>query len=238
VAISFADELKLLVELQGLDTRIYRIEDELESIPERIAAMEDHFKAKSAGLKALEDGVKALGLKRKEKEGELQQKEESIKKFQSQMYQVKTNKEYSALQGEIGRVKADNSLIEEDIIKIFDQVDAENKKIAQEKEFLRKEETVLAEENKKLNEEAARIKGEAEKLRAQRTELAARVDKSVLAKYDRLLTSKDHLAVVPVAGDSCQGCFRQMPAQVINEIRMKDAIVMCENCARILYIEE
>jgi predicted nucleic acid-binding Zn-ribbon protein len=29
-----------------------------------------------------------------------------------------------------------------------------------------------------------------------------------------------------------------MPPQVINEIKMKSSLVFCENCARILYIEE
>lgn len=231
-------QLKLLVELQGLDTQIFRSEEELEAIPQRIGAMDEQFKTKSANLKALEDGVKTLQLKRKEREGELQSKEESIKKFQSQMFQVKTNKEYSALQEEINRVKADNSVIEEDIIKIFDQVDAENRKIAQEKEFLKKEEAVFAEAKRVLNDEAARIQGAVEKLRIQRAELAAKVDKTVLTKYERILSSKDHLAVVSVAGDSCQGCFRILPPQVINEIRIKAGLVVCENCARILYIEE
>ena len=56
--------------------------------------------------------------------------------------------------------------------------------------------------------------------------------------HERILKNKDGLAVVPVTDGSCQGCFGMMPAQVINEIRMKDKIVMCENCARMLYIEE
>jgi predicted nucleic acid-binding Zn-ribbon protein len=44
--------------------------------------------------------------------------------------------------------------------------------------------------------------------------------------------------VVPIAGDSCQGCFRILPPQVINEVRMKTELVVCENCTRILYVEE
>jgi predicted nucleic acid-binding Zn-ribbon protein len=238
LAIDFSEQIKLLVELQGLDTQIFRREDELESIPQRIGEMDEHFKEKAVNLKALEDGVKALQVKRKEREGDLQAKEDAIKKFQSQMYQVKTNKEYSAFQDEISRARADGSLIEEDIIKIFDQVDAENKKVAQEKEYLKKEEIALAGEKKKLDEDSARIKKELEALKAQRAELAKKVDPKVLVTYDRIVASKDRLAVVPVANESCQGCFRIMPPQVINEIRMKDALIVCENCARILYIEE
>lgn len=236
--VNFEEQIKLLVELQGLDTQIFKFEEDLEAIPRKIAETEEHFKEKSANLKSLEDGVKALQVKRKEREGDLQAKEEAIKKFQTQMYQVKTNKEYSAFQEEIARTKADGSLIEEDIIKIFDQIDAENRKIVQEKEYLKKEEALFAEEKKRLNEDAGRIKTELEGVRAQRATLATRVDPTILPKYERIVSSKSGLAVVPVANDSCQGCFRIMPPQVINEIRMKNALIFCENCARILYIDE
>ena len=238
ININLEEQVKLLVELQGLDSHIFRLEDELESIPETIKNMEGAFKEKSSDLKKLEEAVKALQLKRKEKEGELETKEGSIRKYQTQMYQVKTNKEYTALQEEIGRVKADNSLIEEDIIKILDQIDAENKKITKEKEFLKEEEVKLNEEKKRLSEEADRIKTELGGLKTQRAALAEKVDKTILSKYERIVKNKDGLAVVPVANDACQGCYRMMPPQVINEIRMKKELIFCENCARILYIEE
>ena len=65
-----------------------------------------------------------------------------------------------------------------------------------------------------------------------------KIDKAALAKYDRIVKSKDGLAVVPVAGDSCQGCFRILPSQMIHEIRTKKELVCCGSCARILYLEE
>jgi len=230
------DQVKSLVELQGLDTQILKIERDLESIPEDIKRMDEAFEEKKADLKKLEDAIKMLGLKRKEKEMDLASKEGAIKKFQSQLYQVKTNKEYTALEGEIGRAKADNSLVEEEILKIFDQIDAENQKISKEKDFLKAEEDKLIQDKKKLDDEVNHIKGEIGGLKTQRTDLAQRIAKDVLVKYDRILKGKGGLAVVPVIGGSCQGCFRVMPSQVIHEINMKKDLVFCENCARILYI--
>ena len=237
-ATNLEEQLKLLVELQGFDSQILKIERELAFIPEEIKRAEGEFEAKKADLKKLEDGVKTLQLKRKEREVELQSKEDMVKKHQAQMYQVKTNKEYSALQQEIERIKADDSLIEEAIIMIFDQIDAENKKIAQEKEFLKVEEAKLNEEKARWDIESKRITGELGNLKVQRTALAEKCDKTILSKYERILQGKDGLAVVPVLGDSCQGCFSKMPSQVIHEIMMKKDLIFCENCARILYIEE
>lgn len=235
---NLGDQIKILVELQGLDSQIFKLEEEIKSIPEKIKEMDDSSKEKAAGLKKLEDNVKALTLKRKEKEGELESKEGAIKKYQTQMFQVKTNKEYTTFQGEIARAKADNSIVEEDILKIFDQIDIENKKIAIEKENLKKEEAVLLQEKKRLTEEGETLKIQLDALKTQRVPLAEKVDKDILLKYEKILKNKDGLAVVPVVNASCQGCFGMMPAQVLNEIRMKDKIITCENCARILYIDE
>ncbi|MCM8790804.1 MAG: C4-type zinc ribbon domain-containing protein [Candidatus Omnitrophica bacterium] len=236
--LNLEEQIKILVELQGLDTNILRLNDELDSIPEKIKVMEGAFQQKAQNLKRHEENIKSLQVRRKEKEVELQGKEDTIKKYTTQMYQVKTNKEYTALQEEIARIKADNSLIEEEIIKILDEMDAENAEIAKEKDFLKKEEIALSEEKKKLEVEAGRLKEELAALQKQRSELALKVDKAILSKYERILSSKDGLAVVPVLQDSCQGCFRILPPQVINEIKMKSELVVCENCARILYIEE
>jgi len=232
------EQIKLLIELQGLDSQIFKLESIISGMPVKAKELEDKFKEKSNNLKALEDGVKALQLKRKEKEGDLESKEGVIKKYQSQLFQVKTNKEYSALEEEIARTKADNSLLEEDIIKILEQVDIENQKVAKEKEYLKQEEARLNDEKKKLNDSASEAKGQIEGFKKQRAELAAKVDKNVLSRYERLLNSRDNIAVVSVVNSACQGCYRVLPAQVINEIKMKQDLVFCENCARILYIEE
>lgn len=236
--INLEEQLKLLIELQGLDTQILRIERDLESIPQELKKMDDAFEEKKSNLKKSEEALKTLQIKRREKEIDLESKESLIKKFRSQLYQIKTNKEYAALEGEIARTKADNSLIEEEILKIFDQMDAENQKILKEKELLKAEEGRLSEQKKKFSEEVSRMKAEAEGLNAQRAVLAGKIEMTVLSKYDRIIKSKDGLAVVPVAGDSCQGCFRILPPQMIHEIRTKKELVRCGSCARILYIEE
>jgi len=232
------EQVKLLIELQELDTHIRKMEGEVDAIPVIIGDMEEGFQSKTANLKKLEDEFKALVLKRKEKEGEVEAKEGVVKKYQSQLNQIKTNKEYSALQDEIKRTKADGSAIEDDIIKLMEAIDAKNGEIAKEKEVVKVEEGKLGEEKKRLEALGASVKLELDKILAKRSELAARVEAKSLAKYERLLKNKDGLAIVPISNEACQGCFRILPSQVINEIRMHESLVVCDSCARLLYIEE
>jgi hypothetical protein len=235
--VNLEEQVKLLVELQGIDTQIYKLKRDIEAIPEELKVIEDKFKEKTIGLKNAEDELKALQLKRKSKELDLETKEGAIKKQQSQMYQVKTNKEYTALDMEISRLKADNSLIEEEIIKILDQIDAQNISIAKEKEALKSQEAVFNEEKKKKTDEMKKMEAQLEGIKAQRSVSAEKVDKKILQKYERILANKDGLAVVPIANQYCQGCFQVLPPQVQNEVGMKTNLVMCENCSRILYFE-
>lgn len=232
------EQIKLLVELQGLDTQIFKLEDDLIAIPETIHKNEGEFKEKSVNLKKLEDDLKALLMKRKEKEGDLEAKEVTIKKYQQQLNQVKTNKEYTALQTEIERVKADNSLVEEAILNIFDEIDSGNKNILKEREFLKSEEAKLNEEKKRLSGEERRINQELGGLKEKREGSVRKVDKNVLKKYERIVRSKDGLAVVTIVNDACQGCFRVLPPQAVNEVKMNEELIFCDNCARILYLEE
>ncbi|MBP7055737.1 MAG: hypothetical protein KBB52_02665 [Candidatus Omnitrophica bacterium] len=236
--VNIGEQLKLLVELQTLDSHLLKLKNDITSIPENIKMLDSAFQEKGAALKKIEDGVKSLQVKKKEKEVSLETGEGTIKKYQGQLGLVKTNKEYSALLEEINRVKADDSLVEEAIINYMDQIDAENKKAAEEKANLKKEEEKLAAEKKILNDELAKLKAEAATYEKQRADLAAKVDKPVLDKYNRLLDNRDGLAVAALSNDTCQGCFRVLPPQVVNEVRLKNSLVICEYCARILYVEE
>jgi predicted nucleic acid-binding Zn-ribbon protein len=236
--VNLEEQIKLLIELQGIDTRIFKLQDDLDQIPVDIQKIEDEFTQVTADLKRAEDGLKVLQLKRKEKEMDLNTKEDSIKKLQGQLYQLKTNKEYSTMQEEINRIKADGSLIEDDIIKILDQMDAQSQEVAKEKELLKAEDAKFSAMKKDKGEESKKLETELQGVKAQRAELAAKVDKTVLFKYEKIVNNKDGLAVVPVVNDSCQGCFQVLPPQVINLVNIKSDIILCENCSRILYIEE
>jgi predicted nucleic acid-binding Zn-ribbon protein len=236
--ISLEEQIKHLIELQGLDTQVFRLRSELEAIPKEVARLEDNFKANTATMRTLEDSVKTLQVKRKERELDLEGREANIKKMQTQLYQLKTNKEYTTMQQEIERSKADKSLVEDDIIKLLDEIDATNKKVATEKESLKSEEAKLNQEKSRLSGEAKEKEARLEALSQTRKAQAGEVDKTMLAKYERILKSKNGLAMAAVKGDACQGCYRVMPPQVINEIRMKQEIIFCGNCARMLYIPD
>ena len=62
------------------------------------------------------------------------------------------------------------------------------------------------------------------------------VDARILKHYDRLTKGRAP-ALVPVEGDTCQGCFMKLPSQYAQRVRQDtDHIHNCNNCSRFIYI--
>ena len=63
------------------------------------------------------------------------------------------------------------------------------------------------------------------------------VEKDILARYEKILEKKNGLAIVPITNNVCGGCYMNVPPQTVNELRMHDKVVICELCARLLFLE-
>ena len=66
--------------------------------------------------------------------------------------------------------------------------------------------------------------------------IRALVKPRVLHHYDRLMKSRAP-ALVPVEGDTCQGCFMKLPSKFVQEVRLDTGhIHTCMNCRRFIYV--
>ncbi|MCX5697310.1 MAG: C4-type zinc ribbon domain-containing protein [Candidatus Omnitrophica bacterium] len=225
-----------LVSLQKIDSEIYALNEEKAAKPEEIKALDASYEAKKTHMQELEKTSLDIQKKRKEEELTLAGNEENRKKLQTQLYSLKTNKEYQTMLQQIDDSKADASVIEDRILRLFD----ENDKFKSEVD---KEKTVLAQEEKVSNEMKARIQSRVKEiddrlaqLDAQRRQVLPNIGAKVLAQYERILANRDGLAIVGVGEETCLGCNMQVPPQVINLIKMYERLITCEVCNRILYV--
>src|SRR3989338_5964006 len=233
-----ADQLDTLKRLQAIDGELFHLRKEEKEKPKELERAAAQVAAQEAAVKAAESKLTALQLTQKEKEGELQTREAQVKKLQGQLFQVKTNKEYSAMQHEIEALKADNSLLEEAILKTFDAVDQAAKARKAEQAKLAGQQEQLRRERERIERELSTIRAQIVKLELDRKTLTPDAPKASLAIYERILGIREGLAMVPLVNDSCGGCHRRLPPQVINQVYLKANLVTCESCSRILYFDE
>ena len=67
-----------------------------------------------------------------------------------------------------------------------------------------------------------------------REEVASRIKKPLLFRYERL-RAKLKRAIVPVKNDICLGCFLRQPTSIGSKGREESELFTCENCGRMLY---
>ena len=229
-------QISNLVRLQTIDSEIYSLRYEKESKPQEIKVIEASFEEKKKNLATLEQTLLNLQKQRKEKELELASKEEAAKKLQTQLYSLKTNKEYQTMLKQIQDAKADASVTEDKVLELFDQADKVKSEVEKEKIRLKEEEKVFLEQKKKIEDRINEIDDRLAQLEAQRKQVVPDINPKILTQYERILLNRDGLAIVGVKDNSCQGCNMFVPPQVINLIKMYERIVTCEICNRILYI--
>jgi hypothetical protein len=235
---SVAELLHNLKELQLVDKEIYDSKKALVEVPVKLKVLDDELEAANLNVKQKEEKLKNLQLERKTKEGDLEQKEGAIRKLQVQLYQVKTNKEYTTLEKEIAGLKADKSLLEEEILGIFDKIELAENVLNDARAKLNEERKRIDMEKKKINAEKQEIEKNLAGLEEKRNSITPLIDKETLSRYERILYNKDGLALVPIKGENCGGCYMNLPPQIINEVRLKEKIMYCERCARMLFADE
>ncbi len=235
---SILSHLDAIKKAQACDSRIYLIQADLQEIPQKKQELKAELQSHQASLHSLEQSAKDMQLKQKSKEGELAQKESEIKKFDGQLAMVKTNKEYGTIKQEIASLQADNSLIEEAILKLMDATEAANRELKTEKvrleqvakEYQVKEQQLTAQENT--------LKAEVETLRKEREVLVSALPNAIALQYSQIANHKQGIVLAPVQAGVCGACKLSLRAQVINEVQIGQKVVTCDNCSRILYIEK
>ncbi|MDP8253049.1 MAG: C4-type zinc ribbon domain-containing protein [Candidatus Kaelpia aquatica] len=234
----FKKQIELLKELQGYDLELRDLNFRKEDMPKKLQDFRFGLDQKKEDIDRVEEEVKDLQIKIKDKELELQTAEGGIQKFQQQLLQIKTNKEYKALLSEIEGKKADNSCIEDEILKLMDSMDEIGLSLNKEKDELKKLEGEFQQEEDKVKQDMAVVEQEIKSQKTERGKIAQKVDPETLSIYERLIESKDGLAIVPVIDGACGGCHLSLRPQTINEIKRADGIITCERCSRIFYLDE
>ena len=233
------DLLKLLVDLQQRDSLILEKRRFIDKVPLRIFEVDEPLKKAKLELENIKKKNEAASRKKREKESELSETQEKIRKMKARISDLKTNKEYQAYQKEIEGCEKGISAIEDVILQLMEEIDAVSK------EQKEKEAAVNAEIQKidafkaELDAEVAKNERELALLKQERAGMVARIDPDVYKTYMTiLLDSGDGVAVTTARNELCSGCDMNIPPQLYVEIRKNQEMLQCPQCRRILYVSE
>lgn len=218
--------------------QILEHQKKLVTTPERIAAMEGEIKAMHEKVAKEKEILEEFERERRSKEKELELEKDKIKKFESRLYEVKTNKEYQALLKEIETAKQANDRQEEEIIEIMVKIEDLKKDFESTSRLLKEREKIVEVEKKRLLEEMTTIDKTIADLKQQRENLLSVVDKTLRETYTMLISRRGGTAVVNVKNGVCLGCFMNIPPQLFIEVTKNNRLILCPSCNRIFYFTE
>jgi predicted nucleic acid-binding Zn-ribbon protein len=228
-------DFEKLIQLQNLDSEIKQTTLFLESIPRLIEDIDRKIQAGSRAVAEAKEKLVVNQKARRELEASVKDVKVKIAKFKRQLGEVKTNKEYTVLLHEIEESQREVDAVEERIISEMlaaDDIDEEirsgTRRQNQEQESLRADQAVL--EQKKREMEARR-----DTLIAEREAIVPLIPADQMKLYMSIFNKKNGAALSAVKGEFCSLCHVRIRPQMLNEIRDKSKIYLCENCGRILY---
>lgn len=228
-------DLQRLIELQQVDLRLQELTRQIELFPQRRAEAEQKRAHARATIEQHRLRHTESLKERKKLEIDVQQLEEKISKHKSQMYEVKSNEAYRALQQEIEEEQARKTQAEDRVLEAMIAAEEWEKQIqAAEAELARVEQRVAA-TLRELEQEETQKKEEASALTAQRDALRGQVEEDTLAVYDRIARAHGGIALAEARDEVCQVCRIHIRPQTFAEVKRSDQIHYCESCHRILY---
>lgn len=232
------ETLDVLLELQEVDNEILEREKARDDLPIKIAKYDEELAVLENKVNDERDALDQSQQERRRLERELSISEAARTKYESQLVEVTTAREYTALQHEIDAERRKSVQMEEEILKLMEQIEERIAKIEfLERDFHDQAKNIQAKKDI-LQKEYDSIDEDLKIHYDRRKRVLIRVKPDILSRYDRIWKSRRTPVVVPIKKGACSGCFRALPPQEINEARKCERLIACEGCGRIIYWPE
>ena len=230
------EDLKLVIQLQGLDLKISTLEHGIALLPKQIAEIERALDAHQRKLEADRAALSTNQKERKKLEGDVQAQQGKIAKLRDQMLQAKNNDQYKAFQHEIDFCDKEIHKYEERILDLMEQSEPLDRNVKIAEESLKKEKIAVDSEKVHAKERTVADQKALAELTGKRKTVVAEITPAVIAKYDRIRKKhKNGIAISEVVEGRCSACQISLRPQYFQEVRHGNDVMPCEMCLRILY---
>ena len=229
------EKLKALYQLQTMVSEIDKIKTLRGELPLEVQDLEDEVAGLSTRIEKIKAEIEELRSNIATKKIEIETAKNSVEKYKSQQDNVRNNREYDVLTKEIEFQSLEIELCEKRIKEYTATEKAKNEEIAQSNEALEERKKDLDAKKAELEEIVSETKQEEEKLREKAKVLETTIEPRLLQAFKRIRkNSRNGLGIVYVQRDACGGCFNKIPPQKQLDIRMRNKIIVCEYCGRIM----
>ena len=232
---SVEEKLTSLVTLQKIESKLDEIKILKGELPMEVSDLEDEIQGLNARQTRIEEEINGIKEFIEQKKEAIKEAEALIKKYEKQSTNVKNNREFEAINKEMEMQQLEIKLAEKHIKDANEEIADKAVLLEKAKKNVGAKESVLKGKKDELEKIIGATEKEEKQYNKLASEAREKVDERLLLSYDRIRTNyRNGLGVVPVVRDACGGCFNAIPPQKQSEIKQRKKIIICENCGRIL----
>ena len=232
-------KLKALYELQTIHTKIDKIRQVRGELPMEVADLEDDVAGLETRIQKIKAELDDLEDDIVTRKNLIKEAQANTKKYETQLNEVKNNREYDAISKEIEIQGLDIQVSEKKIREFGFEIASKTAIYEKALADLDARKSDLDAKKDELGTITAETQKEENELTALADKATVNIEERLLIAYNRLRqNAKNGLAVVTIQRDSCSGCFNQIPPQRQSDIRQRKKIIVCEHCGRILIDEQ
>lgn len=226
--------MEILNALADLDVRKRDLDALAETLPAQVAGRDAELATAKEELDRIRRRFDEAQRERRHLEGAIEDKTQALAKYRSQLDSVKTNKEYQSLQHEIATTRESISKTEDKLLELLDRAERDQGEIAEREGAARRLEDAAAAANREAEERLRDVEVQLVEVSEKRKRLIPRLSQPVRGEYGRLCEHYPGGAFAVAAGGVCQGCFVNVPAQIVAELRTGKRLYRCETCGRFI----
>jgi uncharacterized protein len=231
-------EVRALLILQDRDRRLLALARDLEKLPQDEAKAKTKLAGDKSAVAKAHQALLDCELRVKKIELDAETRRTTIKRLKSQQFETRKNEEFVALGHEITRYEKDLDDFETKELEAMEEVDGF-------RNAHKAAESALARTTKLVEEDLATIQQRYQRMEADRKEvliereaLLIKAPETLVPLYNRLMKTKDGLAIASMRDGKCQGCHMKLIASTVIKVQSAREIAQCEDCGRILYMED
>ncbi len=231
------EDVRALLVLQDRDRRLLSLAKDLEKLPQDEARAQGKLAADLKAVQAANDALVECELQLKRIELDVGARKTTIQRLKVQQFETRKNDEYQALGNEVIRYEKEVDELETKELELMEKIDQLRAAHKEAEAKRSKTQNLVDEDLASIRQRAERIKQDQAELSAEREQLAAAIPDSIFPLYQRLMKTKDGLAVAPMHEGKCGGCHMKLIASTVVAVQTGKELARCEDCGRILYAE-
>ncbi len=223
-----------LLVLQEIDARIRMLQQEARDIPLRKEQEKKRLVGAQTALTEAQAAQKAAHARVDEAELDIKIRREKITTLRGQQANLRTNKEFAAMNLEIATIEGQIETCEARQVAALDQLAVMRARVGECEKKLQEDKTVVDGYIQELNGRLATVQAEIAQAQNERQAANQAVPPAFSGVYMRLLDRR-WPPVVALEGNACGGCHLTQPPSVSHVVRRNNSLVACQMCGRILY---